>query len=178
MPVGLSAIKTLGQMKGELKKDFFCALFMGAFLYLFTKIIKEEDEKMKKTKRIVLVLSLLMVIAALFSCSDGADVWNDATYKSDTTLGEGSKTVVCEIAVGDNSVKLTLKTNEENLGEALFELGLVNDASFFDTLNGMKADYAKDNSWWAFYVADEMASYGVSDAKISGGERFKFVYTK
>ena len=133
---------------------------------------------MKKTKRIVLVLLLLAVIAALFSCNGGADVWNDAVYKSDTVLGEGSKTVVCEIAVGDNSVKLTLKTDKENLGDALFELGLVNDAVFFDTLNGMKADYAKDNSWWAFYVGDEMAAYGVSDAKISGGEIFKFVYTK
>ena len=125
-------------------------------------------------------LLLLAVALSLASCGgiDRTGLWENATYNKDATVGEGEKTVTVEISDGENVITLTVKTDKANLGDALYELELINDPSFFDTLNGIKADWDNDQSYWAFYIGDDYASVGVKDAKITGGEHFKFVYTK
>ena len=105
-------------------------------------------------------------------------IWDDATYTSDTTLGEGEKTVTVEVVAADYSVTLTVKTDEENLGDALYKLGIINDPSFFDTCNGMLASWEKDQAYWCFKQDGKKLNYGVGDAKISGGESFSIEYTK
>ena len=81
------------------------------------------------------------------------------------------------ITAEDTTVTLTVKTDKETLGAALYELELVNDASFFDTLNGMKADWDAHSAYWAFYVGDDYANVGANETVIAGGETYKFVYT-
>ena len=49
---------------------------------------------------------------------------------------------------------------------------------YVKTVNGITADYDVDQTYWGFYIEDEMVPYGVSDAKITGGEHYKFIYTK
>ena len=109
---------------------------------------------------------------------EATGLWKNATYTEDATVGEGSKTVTCKMELEGKSITITLKTDKTVLGEALYEHKLVNDPSFFDTLNGVKADWSADKAYWCFYIGDEMANVGIDDAKISGGEQFKFVYTK
>lgn len=133
--------------------------------------------KRKISNLTILAALLLSISLLLFSCGE-LDLWKDAVYKEDTTLGEGAKTLTVQIIEGDNSVTLTVKTDAENIGTALYELALINDASFFDTINGMTASWEKHQAYWAFYVGDTMSNVGVADVKISGGESFKFVYTK
>ena len=89
----------------------------------------------------------------------------------------GAKTVTVLVTAEQTTVTLTVKTDKETLGAALYEYELVNDASFFDTLNGIKADWDANSAYWAFYVGDDYASVGVNETAISGGETFKFVYT-
>ena len=81
------------------------------------------------------------------------------------------------ITAEDTTVTLTVKTDKETLGAALYELGLVSDASFFDTLNGIKADWDANSAYWAFYVGDDYAMVGANETVIQGGETYKFVYT-
>ena len=137
---------------------------------------------MKKT--ILLTTAVILVIISLFcfvSCEDKTDttgLWENATYTSDVTLGEGAKTVTLELEAGDKKITVTLKTYKETLGEAMYEHELINDPSFFDTLNGILASWDNDKAYWGFYQGETMMPYGVNDQKISGGESFRFVYTK
>ena len=128
---------------------------------------------------ISVVLSVVFILC-LVSCGDKVDatgLWENATYLKDTTVGKGEKTVLVDIEAGDQKITLTVKTDKETLGDALFELGLINDAAFFDTLNGMKADFNDGGMFWKFIINGETAAHGVNDEKISGGESYKFLMT-
>lgn len=139
---------------------------------------------MKQTMKIG--ASLLLVVMLLFcavSCAEKVDavgLWENATYLSDTTLGDGANTVKVALTVEEKTITFTIQTDKATLGEALFEHKLINDASFFDTFNGMKADWDKDQAYWAFYVGDEYASFGICDAQaVTTGElTYKIAYTK
>jgi len=129
---------------------------------------------------ISVVLSVVFILC-LVSCGDKVDatgLWENATYLKDTTVGKGEKTVLVDIEAGDQKITLTVKTDKETLGAALFELGIINDASFFDTANGIKADWNTDKAYWGFYEGENYMMVGVNDVKISGGEHYRLVYTK
>ena len=137
---------------------------------------------MKKTLLSASALLLVLVTLLCFvSCEEKVEktgLWESATYLSDTTVGIGEKTVTVDIVAGDQTISLTVKTDKETLGEALYELGIINDPSFFDTCNGMVASWDKDQAYWGFKQDGKMLNYGVGDAKINGGESFSIEYTK
>ncbi|MBP3375353.1 MAG: DUF4430 domain-containing protein [Clostridia bacterium] len=136
---------------------------------------------MKKTLLSASALLLAVITLLCFvSCEkvDATGIWENATYLSDTTVGKGEKTVTVEIVAAEQSITLTVKTDKNDLGAALYELGIINDPAFFDTCNGMLASWEKDQAYWAFKQNGKMLNYGVNDAKISGGESFSIEYTK
>ena len=152
---------------------------------------------MKKiTKLLALILSVLMLLC-LVACnlatgneettasaaSDGAGVsatglWANATYIEDTTLGEGSKSVSFTVEAEGQKITITLKTDAETLGEAMYENELVENASFFSILNGMEASWEKDQAYWAFYQGENFMMHGIDDEPITDGASYRFVYTK
>ncbi len=139
---------------------------------------------MKPTTKIIAALLLAAMLSlCATACSKKADtaaLWKHATYPSDTALGEGANTVAVELVVGEHSVTLTLNTDKATLGEALFEHGLVNDPVFFDTCNGIKANWDKHKAYWSFYVDGEVALFGIGDAEAvtSGAPSYQIVYTQ
>ena len=140
---------------------------------------------MKKTITSALAAALALVFILCFaSCaSDLAKVWENATYKEDVTLGEGAKTAVIEVKVGDNKVTFTVKTDKDTVGEALLEHGLISGdpgpyGLYVKTVNGMTADYDVDQSYWALYINGESAMVGVDGAEIAEGSVYTLEYTK
>ncbi len=149
-------------------------------------------------KRITLTLLALMLVLACAFCIvacetndtppaempeegeqlEATGLWENATYLSNTTIGEGAKTVTFTVEAEGKMINFTLKTDKANLGEAMYEHKLINDPSFFNVLNGMEASWEKDQAYWAFYTGDTLMPYGVNDQAINGGESFRFVYTK
>ena len=135
-------------------------------------------------KSIATTVSILLALSCLLcfvSCDEKAEktgLWETATYLSDVTLGDGAKTVSFDVEAEGQIIAITLKTDKNTLGEAMFELGLINDASFFNILNGIEASWEKDQAYWAFYQGEDMMMVGVNDTEISGGEHYRFVYTK
>jgi hypothetical protein len=162
------------------------------FLILFVKNKHERKKTMKKLfKTLLILLASILVMLSLGACDLGkkeeepttpegqlAAIWNTATYTENAEVGSGSKTITVDVVAKGHTVTLTVKTDAANLGDALYALELINDASFFDVANGMKADWNADQAYWAFYIGETMASYGVNDAAISGGEYFRLVYTQ
>lgn len=134
---------------------------------------------MKKILSTALSLLLIaLVMLSLASCLGGSkeSLWDSATYKENTAVGEGSLQFTVEIEAEDKTVSLTVNTNEANLGAALYALGIVNDPSFFDTVIGIKADWNKNRAYWAFYQGDTYMSVGIDAVTLSGGEQIRLVY--
>lgn len=109
---------------------------------------------------------------------EATGLWANATYRSNVTLGKGAKTVSFTVEAEGKMITVNLKTDKPTLGEAMYEHELINDPSFFDTLNGILASWAQNQAYWAFYEGDIMMPYGVNDQNIDGGEAYRFVYTK
>lgn len=150
---------------------------------------------MKKITKIILsfLLALICVLSIVGcgikdekpadSIKDGETIeteglWKDAKYRTNTKVGKGEKTIKFTVEADGKSLTITLKTDKATLGEAMFAEKLINDPSFFNVLNGIEASWEKDQAYWAFYKGDTLMPHGVNDEKISGGESYRFVYTK
>ena len=134
------------------------------------------------TRRGLLVLlSLLLCIFCFAACGEKApaDLWAGATYQTDTTLGEGAKTITVEVTAEEKTVVFTIKTDADTVGAALLEHNLIAGEEgaygmYIKTVNGMLADYDVDGSWWSFYINGEMAMSGVDMTDIDPGAEYEF----
>ena len=104
-------------------------------------------------------------------------------YDTDTTLGEGAKTLTVRIEDPEKSVTFTIHTNADTVGAALLENGLISGEEgayglYIKVANGTVADYDIDQSYWAFYVNGEYAMSGVDTTNIEEGVTYSLVYTK
>lgn len=138
------------------------------------------------TVRLSLLLLGLLLLFSLAACrqeepaqeGDADSLWENAIYKVDSIAGQGERTVLIDIEAKGKSITLRVMTNAETLGQALYDLLLINDPAFFDTLNGIKADWNADSAYWAFYKGEQLMNVGVNDVVIEGGEHYRFVYTQ
>ena len=142
--------------------------------------------------KIIVSFALLLCMTLLLSACGSREVlpqvWEDATYTEDTTMGEGYMTVDVYVTAADKSVKLTVKTDEEKLGAALLALGIIEGdmgefGIYIKVVNGMTADYDVDTSWWGFnkVLPDgtrETMMTGVDGVTIADGEAYELIYSK
>ncbi len=137
----------------------------------------------------IIIISMLVVIAVgLFFLSeekitDNTGIWENATCTEDTTLGTGENTVIVTVKAGDKSVDFTIKTDETTVGAALKEHNLIDGEKgpyglYVKIVNGIEADYDKDQSYWAFTKGGQSMQTGVDSAKFKDGEHYELVYTK
>lgn len=132
-------------------------------------------------------LSLLLVLALLFTfiaCNKvpAEGKWENATYRSDKSFGEGAITIALEVKVEEQSVTFTVHTDKDNLADALLEHGIVEGEMstyglYVKTVNGITADYDVDASWWNLQK-NGVDTLGASSTKIADGEHYEFVYQK
>jgi len=140
---------------------------------------------MKKRLISSIVLAVLLV-SALCACTNTetvSDLWDNAVYTADTEFGSGEKTVVVTLTVNENSVKFTLKTDKDTLGDALTEHKLIDGEKgayglYVKKVNGITADYDVDKSYWSFTKEGEYMNTGVDGVKIKDGEKYEITYIK
>ena len=141
---------------------------------------------MKHTARLTLtILLLLSTLLTALSCTqvEKTGAWESAIHLSDKTLGTGEKTVVVEVCAEDQTVTFTIKTDKATVGDALAEHGLIEgDAGDFGLyvkrVNGIEADYDKDQTYWAFYINGEYGMTGVDLTEIEEGVIYRLEKTK
>lgn len=115
------------------------------------------------------------------AASDGASQTVDAEPQ---ILGEGSQEFAFTVVDKDgNETHFTIRSDKEFVGEALMEHNLIagEDGDFglyVKTVNGITADYDKDQTYWAFYVNGEYATSGVDTTKITSGDSYSFKVEK
>lgn len=142
---------------------------------------------MKKTIGVILAIICVVGLVVLFAVSNSnrEPVYVDGTIRctEDTTLGSGSKTITVTVKDNEgNEVKLTIKTDAKTVGDALLENKVIaGDAGqygmYIKVVNGLRADYDKDQAYWAFTINGEIAMTGVDGTDITDGGVYELVYT-
>ena len=127
---------------------------------------------MKNKKLVITVIALLLVVAAM------AAVY----FATRPTAQEGSKAITVTVVHADGSEKkFEYRTDEEMLGAFLEAKGLIDskgaDQGMFHTVDGEKADWNVNKSYWAFYIGQDYAMTGIYDTFIEDGAAYKLVYT-
>ena len=126
---------------------------------------------MKKLLAILLTLTILLSFAA---CRKGAD--------EEKPTGEEKLSFTVIVVHKDKTEKIfTYEATGGKLGDVLEAADLIAsegaDEGMFHTVDGEKADWNTDQSYWAFYVENEYAMTGIYDTDIENGATYKLVYT-
>ena len=140
---------------------------------------------MKTLKKILPLIAVIAIVLCAVSCSTVSKegLWEEATYRRDTELGEGAKTIYVEVVAGEESVTFTIHTDKENLADAMLEHGLVEGENstyglYIKKVNGITADYNIDASYWSLTVGGEYSMDGASFTTLTDGAHYEFTYTK
>ena len=133
--------------------------------------------RLVKIKLFAFALALTALL--LSSCSAGGiELWENAIYTSDSSVGEGSVVFTLTVEAAEKEVDITVKCDGGILGDVLYGYGLINDPAFFDVANGIKASWSEDKAYWSFFIGDDFAPVGVDALEVTQGASYKFVYTK
>ena len=134
---------------------------------------------MKNTKILALALVVLMMIISFAACGT-VNTNSDANSTANSDVA--TATITVKVIAKDKTEKtFTITTEKKNLGDALFEEGLVNEAEhktgFYTYIDGVRADYTADKSWWCFTKGGETVMVGANDLEIADGETFEITNT-
>ena len=126
-----------------------------------------------KNKKTVLAVIALVAVVAIF-----AGVY----FATRPEAAQGAKAFSVTVVHADGSTKeFDYRTDAEKLGTFLEEKGLIDsegaDEGMFHTVDGEKADWNVNQSYWAFYLGEEYAMTGIYDTTITDGAVYKLVYT-
>lgn len=126
-----------------------------------------------KNKKLILVAVALVAVVAVF-----LGVW----FATRPATEQGGKAFTVTVVHGDKTEKIfTYSTEQEKLGAFLEAEGLIDskgaDAGMFHTVDGEKADWNVNQSYWAFYIGEEYAMTGIYDTAIADGAAYKLEYT-
>ena len=128
---------------------------------------------MKNKKLILAAVALVLVIAAMLGIY----------FATRPATSQGSKTITVTVIHADGSEKkVTIRTDAEYLAEALLAENLVigEDSQYglnIHTVDGEKASWEANQSYWALFIGEDYATTGVSQTPVNDGDSFKLVYT-
>lgn len=99
-------------------------------------------------------------------------------------LGEGQSAFTLQVVDGDGrQTDFSIRTDEQTVGAALQQLGLIEGEMqayglYVKTVNGIPADYAVDQTYWAFYINGEYAMAGVDSTPVENGAVYALKVSK
>ena len=123
------------------------------------------------------ILIAAIVIVALIAVMVGV------YFAARPAVAEGAKTISVTVVHADGSEKqFQYHTDEEYLGPVLLAEGLAEGENgpyglMINVVDGEKADWNENQSYWALFVGEEYASTGADTTSIKDGDSFKLVYS-
>ena len=137
-------------------------------------------------KKVLAIILALVMALSLMACGSSpaqqpsGDADTETPVVTDgATLGEGAHSFTLEITDADGkTVTATINTDEETVGAALLKLNIVQGEDsdyglYVKTVNGITADYDKDQTYWSFYIDGEYAQTGVDMTAVNDGSTYK-----
>ncbi|MBQ4069474.1 MAG: DUF4430 domain-containing protein [Lachnospiraceae bacterium] len=146
----------------------------------------------KKISSWLICMMLVVTMAFMVVGCGKNDTENTTTTESQsaseeskvTVLGEGNTKFAFTVVDKDgNETEFEINTDKETVGDALLEVELIEGEEseyglYVKKVNGITADYDKDQTYWAFYVNGEYASSGVDTTTIENGAEYMFKVEK
>jgi uncharacterized membrane protein YtjA (UPF0391 family) len=137
---------------------------------------------MKKIVITILVAALILFAASYGLNGIAATNAQIAHLNMMRTLLPGSKNFTVTVVHADGTEKaFSYRTDAEKLGAFLESEGLIEsegaDDGMFHTVDGEKADWNVNRSYWAFYLGEDYATEGIYATTIADGAAYKLVYT-
>ncbi len=138
----------------------------------------------KKLLTLVMVLVLMAAMALSFTgCGSTETIETTATVE---TAAQDAEAVTFTVTVTDlegNEDTFDITTTQTILGDALLDQGLISGDEgeyglYITAVNGITADWDKDQTYWAFYIDGEYALTGVDSTEIDPNAAYSFVLTK
>jgi len=132
---------------------------------------------MNNKKLIVVILAFIALVGLV------AGLWFGSQNKPQENDGsaEGTSFTVIVVHADKSEKTFSYTTEETKLGAVLEAEGLIScegaDPGMFHTVDGEKADWNENQSYWAFYVGDDYAMTGIYDTDIEDGATYKLEYT-
>lgn len=136
---------------------------------------------MKKSVIILTVVALMLCFVSCKKSNTSNEIWKDAIYTEDTEIGNGEKTITFTVTALDKSVTFTVSTDKKTVGEALSEYDLLEGEQgpyglYVKKVNGMRADYEKDNAYWSFMIDGKASMEGVDLTELEDEGSYGFTY--
>lgn len=136
-----------------------------------------------KNKRILakILAMALVVLMTVFSFAACGKADTNSNANSGSMETKTISITVTVIAKDKTEKVFYIETNNKTLGDALFEEGLVTEAEhksgFYSYIDGVRADYTKDGSWWCLTKGGKEVMTGFNKTKISDGDKFEITNT-
>lgn len=146
---------------------------------------------MKKTslQKLLALIGCMVLIAAM------ALVITGCGSKTETPAAAATVTDVKELGTGSTTFDLTVEdldgtkygfkihTDEKTVGAALISVGLLKGEDgpyglYIQEVNGIRAVYEEDYTYWAFYINGEYGMTGVDQTDIEADTAYALVKTK
>jgi hypothetical protein len=134
-------------------------------------------------KKILVLILVAVMLFSLVSCKKEEDIdESDLIYTEGCEIGEGDTTYYLRFKTEEYDITFTIRTNETNLGRALRQTDIVKGDEteyglYIKEVNGVRADYDKDQAYWALYIDGEASFYGVDSVDLENGKPYELVYT-
>ena len=149
-----------------------------------------------KTSKLSRVLSVILCIALLAAAaltltgcqktpkSSPQTVQTAQTVSDGAVLGQGKTQFTLTIAdLSGAETHVTVNTDEKTVGAALLSLGVIAGEDgpyglYVKSVNGITADYDKDQTYWAFYQDGQYASAGIDQTDVTPGAAYALRVSK
>ena len=123
-------------------------------------------------KRMISMLLALVMVFGLAACGAKEEVPSEAV---------SFKVIVTDLEGNETTFEYT--SDAASVGDALVAEGLVegHEASYglyIDSVNGIAADWDKDQTYWAFYINGEYATTGIGETAITADATYNLTLTK
>lgn len=140
--------------------------------------MKKQKPNSSQQNNAILIAALLLFLAVLGFL--GA-YW---LFSPDTAAG--AKAITIQVVDDtNNTTEYHLYTDTEYLIDAMKEIPKFSFSGYesqygltLTAINGITADWEKNNAYWSIYVNDAVGNYGVSSQPINDGDTFRFEYTR
>lgn len=139
-------------------------------------------------KTIIALIALVLVAVVMVGIYFGTrpntgkkDTSKETITQTDESTQAGS-TFTLVVVHGDKTEKtFTITTEKEYLALALIDEGIITDegieTGMYFTVDGETSSWEQNQSYWAFYLGEEYANFGMNDAPVEEGATYKLVYT-
>jgi len=150
----------------------------------------KKEMKRELNRILQLVMVAVLVLSFATACgkkkadNDNQTAVVDEKTQESNVVGEGAVAFTFEVVDGEgNTTIFTVNTDKTTVGEALVDNGLIEGEDgeyglYVKTVNGITADYDRDQTYWAFYIDGEYASTGVDSTEVVAGSTYSFKVEK